>query len=260
MTNCGHQGFQHKSYVYDPEFAGLTMLSGLPTFTIDIMGYLSLDPQPMLYPLYSPPASHETLKNHLSLVAYMVMPIEHFPERQDASLPLNLPWVRGKTGINEVMHRVYCHDSIACKHEAHTIIHHVEFPAGFYSSVPKVYFPNADDDNDIVTLLDIFGQGRSVADSSIAMFWKESTANTMSAGPSSVLGTMPADTQAWPKRTAAAVQLNIHKIMRACPKWRKALASDPSVIISCRTLAPDVQKGPRIMAGLSLAGAFVYSM
>ncbi|KAG1860100.1 hypothetical protein F4604DRAFT_1684477 [Suillus subluteus] len=102
-------GLEHESYVYDPEFAGLTMLSGLPTFTINFMGYLSLGSQPTLYPLY----------NH-----------------QDASLPLNLPWVQGNTGINGVMHRVYCHDSVA----------------------------------------------------------------------------------------SAGVQLNIHKIMRACPKWRKALA------------------------------------
>jgi hypothetical protein len=33
-----------------------------------------------------------------------------------------------------------------------------------------------------------------------------------------------------------------------------------SVIISCRTLAPVVQKGHRIMAGLSQARVFVYSM
>jgi hypothetical protein len=36
--------------------------------------------------------------------------------------------------------------------------------------------------------------------------------------------------------------------------------SHTSVIISCRTLAPVVQKPHRIMAGLSQAGVFVYSM
>ncbi|KAG1833195.1 hypothetical protein DFJ58DRAFT_736189 [Suillus subalutaceus] len=200
-------GLEHESYVYDLEFAGLTMLSGLPTFTIT-----SWDISPLALSLHCIPfiahllVTKLWLKNHISLVAYMVMPIEHFPVFETS--PSNEVPVfvlasafESAMGMRQdwhqwVMHGVYRHDGIACKHKTHTIIHHVEFPAGFYSSVPELYFPNADDDNNNVTLSDIFWQGRSVVDSSIAMSWKESTVNAMLAGPSSVLGTMPADTQA----------------------------------------------------------------
>jgi hypothetical protein len=46
----------------------------------------------------------------------------------------------------------------------------------------------------------------------------------MSAGPSSIPSAQAADTQAPSKKEVAAGVMNIHTIMKKCPKWRKALA------------------------------------
>lgn len=68
------------------------------------------------------------------------------------------------------------------------------------------------------------GQGCSVQDSPIPTSWMGSTVNTVSAGPSSIPGAKAADTKAPSKKKAAAGVMNIHEIMKQCPKWRKALA------------------------------------
>ncbi|KAG1735472.1 hypothetical protein EDD22DRAFT_959925 [Suillus occidentalis] len=213
-------------------------LAGLPAFSIDFIGYLSIGPQPTLYHLYSPPNGHAALRKYIAPVDYVLMPIVHFSafeispstevpifvlaNRDDAVPALNLPWVQGRLGIDTLMHGVYSHDGVAREHEVRTIIHHAAFPVGFYSTVPDVCFPTSE--VDIASLSDTFGHGHSVQNSSMPVSWMGSVVNTVSAGPSSVLGMKPTDTQAQPKKKAASGQLSIHKIMKTCPKWRKALA------------------------------------
>ncbi|KAG1847482.1 hypothetical protein C8R48DRAFT_677579 [Suillus tomentosus] len=227
-------GLEHESYLYDTQLSALTMLTGFPTFNIDFIGYLSLGSRPTLFPLY--------LKGFLSLIAYVVMPVVHLSvfedsqsnevpvfvlaNREDILPPLNLPWVQAKTGIDTMMHGVYHHDGVAREHEEPTIIHHATFPMGFSSLNPDVDYPVGFPtcDIDLLSLSDAFGQGHSAQDSSVPLSWMGSTANVMSAGPSSVSGTIPADAQARPKKKAAAAQLSLHEIMKACPKWRRALA------------------------------------
>ncbi|KAG1870967.1 hypothetical protein C8R48DRAFT_670557 [Suillus tomentosus] len=233
-------GYDHLLYVYDPQLSSLALLSGMPTITINFVGYLSLGSRPMLHPLYGLPGGHNALRDHLSLFVYVVMPILHCSALQassDVEVPvfvlamhdkicpaLNLPWVWGKTGINMNIHGVYNHDGIARENEPTTIIHHGVYPMGHLCPIvesdyevqftlPKI---------DMASQSDVLGQGCSVQDSPIP--WMGSTINTVSAGPSNALNAKSIDTQAHSKKKVAAGALNIHTIMKGCPKRRKALA------------------------------------
>ncbi|KAG1847226.1 hypothetical protein F4604DRAFT_1936038 [Suillus subluteus] len=284
---------EHPLYVYDSQLCALTIFSGVPTFTIDFVGYLLLGARTTLYPLYGPPTGHDALRDYLSLFEYVVMPTLHHsaleasPDfevpvfilaNRDAVAPaLNLPW-----------------DGIARENEPRTTIYHARYPMGHFcplseieykvqftlpeidtlsvsdspgpgcfiqeSLIPtscKVQFTLPDIDTlsisdspgpgcfvqesliptsckvqftlpeiDMVSVSDALGPGCSIQESSIPTSWMGSTVNTVSAGPSSALGTKSADTDTWvrSKKKVAAGHLNIHTIMQACPKWRKVLA------------------------------------
>ncbi|KAG1720819.1 hypothetical protein EDD22DRAFT_854561 [Suillus occidentalis] len=158
------------------------------------------------------------LRKYIAPVDYVLMPIVHFSafeispstevpifvlaNHDDAVLALNLPWVQGRLGIDTLMHGVYSHDGIAREHKVRTIIHHAVFPVGFYSTIPDVCFPTSE--VDIASLSDTFGHGHSVQNSSMPISWMGSVVNMVSAGPSSILGMKPTDTQAQPKKKAAS--------------------------------------------------------
>ncbi|KAG1796058.1 uncharacterized protein HD556DRAFT_1441895 [Suillus plorans] len=266
MANFGsyedtQTGFEHKSYVYDPQFSALSILCGLPTFSIDFVGYLSIGPQPTLHPLYLYvlPTCHAALKDHLVLVAYVAMPVAHFSafeifadtdvpvfvlaNRDDVMPPLNLSWVQNKTGIDTMLYGVYFHDGVAHEHEVQTIIHYVGFPMGFYTTIPDVDYSVSFPTSDNMSQSDALWQSHSVQDSSIPISWLGYTVDTVSAGSSSVLDTTPEEDITPEKKVAPEkkvepekkkvepekkkvepAQLNLYMIMKACPKWKRALA------------------------------------
>ncbi|KAG2343813.1 hypothetical protein BDR05DRAFT_947915 [Suillus weaverae] len=208
-------GYEHLLYVYDPQLSSLAFLSfhhwqGVPTITINFVGYLVLGPQPTLHPLYGPPGSHDA-------------------NSDDICPPLNLPWVQGKTGIDMKVHGVYNHDGLAHENKLTTIIHYAVYPMGYLCPILESDYMVQFALSKIGTMsqLDALGQGLSVQDSPIPTFWRGSTVNTMSAGPSSVLSMKSADTQTHSKKKLAGGAMNIHTIMKGCPKWRKALVYLP---------------------------------
>ncbi|KAG1836626.1 hypothetical protein C8R48DRAFT_680462 [Suillus tomentosus] len=236
MANFGsyedtQTGFEHESYVYDPQFSALSILCGSPTFSIDFVGYLSIGPRPTLHPLY--------LKDHLVLVAYVAMPVAHFSafemfvgtdvpvfvlaNRDGVVPPLNLPWVRNKTGIDTMLYGVYNHDGVAHEHEAQTIIHYAGFPMGYYAPTPDVDYSVSFQTSDNVSQSDALWQSHSVQDSSIPISWLGYTVNTVSVGSSSVLDTTPEEA-VQPEKKVEPAQMNLYMIMKECPKWKKALA------------------------------------
>ncbi|KAG2756189.1 hypothetical protein P692DRAFT_20868714 [Suillus brevipes Sb2] len=248
LVNLGNHeapdvGYEHLSYVYDPQLSSLALLSGVPTITIDFIGYLSLGTQPTLHPLYGLPGSHDALREYLALFAYVVMPVAHYSALEtspnvdvpvfvlancvNTSPALNLPWVRTKTGLDMAVHGVYNHDGVARESKPLTIIHHAVYPMGHLCLVPEadhmiqLMLPEIDTASQSYARS---GQSHSVQDSTIPTSWMGSTVNTMSAGPSSIPGAQAADTQAPSKKKVAAGVMNIHTIMKKCPKWRKALA------------------------------------
>ncbi|KAG1791292.1 hypothetical protein EV424DRAFT_1355048, partial [Suillus variegatus] len=179
------------------------------------------------------------LKDHLVLVAYVAMPVAHFSafemfvgtdvpvfvlaNRDDVVPPLNLPWVRNKTGINTMLYGVYNHDGVAHEHEAQTIIHYAGFPMGYYAPTPDVDYSVSFQTSDNVSQSDALWQSHSVQDSSIPISWLGYTVNTVSVGSSSVLDTTPEEA-VQPEKKVEPAQMNLYMIMKECPKWKKALA------------------------------------
>ncbi|KAG2058511.1 hypothetical protein BDR06DRAFT_968516 [Suillus hirtellus] len=225
MANFGsyedtQTGFEHESYVYDPQFSALSILCGSPTFSIDFVGYLSIGPWPMLHPLY--------LKDHLVLIAYVAMPVAHFSAFKmfncdDVIPPLNLPWVQNKTGIDTMLYGVYNHDGIAHEHEVQTIIHYAGFPMGYYAPTPDVDYSVSFQTSDNVSQSDTLWQSHSIQDLSIPISWLGYTVNTVSVGSSSALDTTPEEV-VQPEKKVKPAQMNLYMIMKECPKWKKALA------------------------------------
>ncbi|KAG1806046.1 hypothetical protein EV424DRAFT_1350868 [Suillus variegatus] len=98
--------------IYDIHPPSLQYFAGMPAICVSFVGYLWIGTQPMLYPLYCPPASLDDLPE--------IMPF------------LNLPWLRGNFSSNSAIYGVYDHVGVARKHEPETLIHFAQYPYGYY--------------------------------------------------------------------------------------------------------------------------------
>ncbi|KAG1872218.1 hypothetical protein F4604DRAFT_1681322 [Suillus subluteus] len=147
-------------------------LKDTPATNVEFIGYLLLDTQPTLYPLHCPPAGLvevggsillvlysadlSQLQPELALVTYLSTLMIHSPayESPETEVPvyvlilcttpmlfLNLHWIWGKTGYDNVMHGVYDHASVASADEPETVIHLARHPSGYYVPVPELPAP-----------------------------------------------------------------------------------------------------------------------
>ncbi|KAG1899893.1 uncharacterized protein F5891DRAFT_1189372 [Suillus fuscotomentosus] len=207
----------HDAIIYDPAFNVFLPFLGSPTISIEFVGYVlqySNPDQPIIYPLYSPPFGLDALKRQLFQIAYLETPMLHSSAFELAgfevplfavvlqamknTLPcLNLRWVRGRTGINTVLHGVYHYMDVARAHEPEVKVNLVEYPFGYYVRV----IPDVDASNNGSTILQTTWIGSSVM-----------TLNTPH-----TTGVQP-----HPKKVSAAHSL--HQIMEMCPNWRRVLA------------------------------------
>ncbi|KAG1784370.1 uncharacterized protein HD556DRAFT_1451854 [Suillus plorans] len=127
--------------IYGIHPPSLQYFAGTPAVCVSFVGYLWIGMQPMLYPLYCPPASLDDLKLKLSLFAYLHAPMSHGTpyEREGKEVPvfvlalpeimpfLNLPWLRENfppTAPYTV--------GVAREHEPETLIHFAQYPYGYY--------------------------------------------------------------------------------------------------------------------------------
>ncbi|KAG1858312.1 hypothetical protein C8R48DRAFT_674356 [Suillus tomentosus] len=209
----------HDAIIYDPTFNWFApgeegkyysqFHQGSPTISIEFVGYVlqySNPDQPIIYPLY--------LKRQLFQIAYLETPMLHSSAFELAgfevllfavvlqamknTLPcLNLWWVRGRTGIDTVLHSVYHYMDVAHAHEPEVKVNLVEYPFGYYVRV----IPDVDASNNGSTILQTTWIGSSVM-----------TLNTPH-----TTGVQPR-----PKKVSAAHSL--HQIMEMCPNWRRVLA------------------------------------
>ncbi|KAG2097513.1 uncharacterized protein F5147DRAFT_777964 [Suillus discolor] len=186
-------------------------LQGVPVTTVQLAGYLALGPQPIILPLYCPPIAFGTLKQQLSLFAYLQTPMIHnmayklLPSNEvpvyvlalsDIAAPfLNLPWLKGKTGNDKMLHGVYDYLGVAWVDKPLTIVHLAQFPLGYQ-------YIQADD------LIDEL-------ESILQTTWIDSSAMASAAG---VVRSVR------PKKKKVQAEHTLHGIMKTCPNWGRALA------------------------------------
>ncbi|KAG1844758.1 hypothetical protein C8R48DRAFT_678364 [Suillus tomentosus] len=185
-----------------------------PDISVKLVGYLLLGTQPTLYPLY--------LRPELALVAYISTPMMHSSvyESLDLEVPvyvlvlrttpapfLNLPWMRGKTGSDDMVHGVYDYAGVAHTDEPETIIHLAQHPSGYY--IPDV--ENSVSGSSFPPTTSQFGS--SVIASTTG------TETGTGTGTETETGTA---TLGRPKKVQA--EHSLHQIMETCPSWRRALA------------------------------------
>ncbi|KAG1793446.1 uncharacterized protein HD556DRAFT_1308592 [Suillus plorans] len=128
--------------IYGIHPPSLQYFAGTPAVCVSFVGYLWIGTQPMLYPLYCPPASLDDLKLKLSLFAYLHAPMSHGTpyEREGKEVPvfvlalpeimpfLNLPWLRENFPPQRHIRCV----GVAREHEPETLIHFAQYPYGYY--------------------------------------------------------------------------------------------------------------------------------
>ncbi|KAG1832765.1 hypothetical protein EV424DRAFT_1533448 [Suillus variegatus] len=186
-------------------------LQGIPVTTVELAGYLVLGPQPIVLPLYCPPLALDALKQQLSLFAYLHTPMIHntayklLPSNEvpvyilalsDIAAPFsNLPWLKGKTGNDKMLHGVYNYLGVARVDEPLTIIHLAQFPLGYQ-------YIQADD---------LIDQLESI----LQITWIDSSA--MTSAPGVVRPVLP-------KKKKVKAEHTLHEIMKTCPNWGRALA------------------------------------
>ncbi|KAG1861316.1 hypothetical protein F4604DRAFT_1929911 [Suillus subluteus] len=210
-----------------------------------------------------PPAGLVELQSELALVAYLSTPMIHSPayESPETEVPvyvlilrtsptpfLNLHWIQGKTGYDNVMHGVYDHASVASADEPETVIHLVRHPSGYYVPVPELPAPELVPASELLVpapkllipapklpvpapkllisapklhvpapKLLVPEVKNSVSGSSIlpTTSWVESSVMVSTTRTKTVM-------LAHPKKVQA--EHSLHKVMQTCPNWRKALA------------------------------------
>ncbi|KAG1739688.1 hypothetical protein EDB19DRAFT_1828695 [Suillus lakei] len=142
--------------MFDATLPGFLSFTGVPMLDVEFIGYLLLGPssQPIIYPLYCSRDSLDNLKAQLSLFAYLLAlmvhasPYEMLPSievpvfilalHENPMLFLNLPWVKGKTGSDNMLHGVYNHVGVARAHKPPTTIHLAQFPSGYHHTDESV--------------------------------------------------------------------------------------------------------------------------
>ncbi|KAG1865664.1 hypothetical protein C8R48DRAFT_672276 [Suillus tomentosus] len=188
------------------------MLSGFFSFsatTVELVGYLALGHQPIVLPLYCPPVGLDLLKQELCLFAYLQTPMVHSTAYellpsievpvyvlalQELAAPfLNLPWLKGKTGNDEMMQGVYNYVGVGQVDLPLTIIHLAQFPFG-YQHLPEE-------------------EAIDELESVLQTTWVESSAMTSAPG---------VERQVRAKKVKA--EHSLHRIMAACPNWCRSLA------------------------------------
>ncbi|KAG1776267.1 hypothetical protein EV702DRAFT_1198287 [Suillus placidus] len=105
---------------------------------------------------------------------------------------LNLPWVKGRTGSDNVLHGVYDYVGMAQPHEPPTIIHFALFPSGYCHTAESI----------------------DGSESILQTTWVDSLVIASAVGSSG--------RQICPKKIKA--EHSLHKIMAVCTNWGKALA------------------------------------
>ncbi|KAG1770605.1 carboxyl transferase domain-containing protein [Suillus placidus] len=194
--NLGDTATMHgNALIFEATLPGFLSLSGMPTFDVDFAGYLSLGlhNQTTIYPLY--------LKEQLALFAYVLAPMVHNSsyevvpsnELHETTAPfLNLLWVKGRTGSDNVLHGVYDYVGMAQPHEPPTIIHFALFPSGYRHTAESI----------------------DGSESILQTTWVDSSVIASAVGSSG--------RQICPKKIKA--EHSLHKIMAVCTNWGKALA------------------------------------
>ncbi|KAG1868588.1 hypothetical protein F4604DRAFT_1927123 [Suillus subluteus] len=236
MSNSvNSDGIEGNACIFQLEPPALVSFFDTPATNVEFIGYLLLGTQPTLYPLYCPPAGLVELQPELTLVAYLSTPMIHSPvyESLETEVPvyvlilrttptpfLNLHWIRGKTGYDNVMHGVYDHASVASADEPETVIHLARHPSGYYVPVPELPAPKLVPAPKLpvpAPKLLVPEVENSVSGSSIlpTMSWVESSVMVSTTGTGTVMLARPKKVQA---------EHSLHKVMQTCPNWRKALA------------------------------------
>ncbi|KAG2097514.1 uncharacterized protein F5147DRAFT_777966 [Suillus discolor] len=211
-----NSGIEGNACVFQLDPPALCSFFDTPDISVEFIGYLLLGTQPMLYPLYCLPAGLVDLRPELALVAYLSTPMIHSPvyESLDIEVPvyvlvlrttpvpfLNLPWMWGRTGSDDMVHGVYDHAGMAHADEPKTIIHLAQHPSGYY--VPEV--ENSVGSSSILPMTSQFGS--SVIASTTGTETGTGTGTAM-------LG--------HPKKVQA--EHSLHQIMETCLNWCRALA------------------------------------
>ncbi|KAG2085235.1 uncharacterized protein F5147DRAFT_659588 [Suillus discolor] len=211
----------HDAIIFDPAFNWFApgeegkyhsqFHQGSPTISVEFVGYVlqfSNPHQPMIYPLY--------LKCQLFQIAYLETPMLHSSafelagfevplfavvlQAMETALPcLNLQWVWGRTGIDNVLHGVYHYMDVARAHEPEVKVNLMGYPFGYYVAV----IPDIDASINGSTILQ--------------MTWMGSLVMMLGTPHTTVVDKLPR-----PKKILAAHSL--HQIMEMCPNWHKVLA------------------------------------
>ncbi|KAG1793634.1 uncharacterized protein HD556DRAFT_1443421 [Suillus plorans] len=218
-----NNGIDGNACVFQLDPPALCSFFDTPDISVEFIGYLLLGTQPTLYPLYCPPAGLIdirgfllSLQPELTLVTYLSTLMIHSPvyESLDLEVPvyvlvlrttptpfLNLPWIRGRTGSDDMVHGVYDHAGVAHVDEPETIIHLAQHPSGYY--IPDV--ENSVSSSSILPPTSQFGS--SVIASTTGTETGTGTGTAM-------LGR--------PKKVQA--EHSLHQIMETCLNWHRALA------------------------------------
>ncbi|KAG1824023.1 hypothetical protein EV424DRAFT_1538386 [Suillus variegatus] len=131
-------------------------------------------------------------------MAYELLPSTEVPvyvlALQEIAAPfLNLPWLKGRAGNDEMLHGIYNYVGVGQVDQPSTIIHLVQFPLG-YQHLPD---EGAIDESESI----------------LQTTWVESSAMTSAPG---------VERQVHTKKVKA--EHSLHRIMGACPNWCKSLA------------------------------------